>query len=166
MLAEQIRSYLAQFQPYHSQRVVITQPYFSKAEQSVGEFVGELAQTMRQLEGESNPAYAEIYAKKLLDQFNALQQQLPKLQQPSVQFQSSYSFSPKIHRLPPAKRLAEYRKALRALNEKISWLSEQLYQTEQAEQQAILHSQLAETEFRKQKCLIAIETLEEELRFR
>nr|WP_269318008.1 primosomal replication protein PriC [[Haemophilus] ducreyi] len=61
--------------------------------------------------------------------------------------------------LPPVKRLAEYKKALRALNEKISWLIKMSYTNGNEN----IQQQMQETEFRKQKCLKAIDELEEEI---
>ncbi|EPY99731.1 primosomal replication protein PriC, partial [Mannheimia haemolytica] len=66
----------------------------------------------------------------------------------------------------PNKRLQEYRKALRALNEKISWLVEQNLNTQNEATKQTLQNQITETEYRKMKCLKAIEDLEQELLFK
>ena len=75
-------------------------------------------------------------------------------------FISPYRPPRNVHSLPKEKRLVEYRKALRALNEKICWLTEKQYQAENRankEEVLLYQQQIQETEFRKIKCLIAIE---------
>ncbi|MCK3656799.1 hypothetical protein A4G19_14050 [Pasteurellaceae bacterium Macca] len=72
--------------------------------------------------------YLEIHTQKLITQFDALQHAVAKMSTaPKAQYQSSYRFPRHVHQLPVRKRLQEYHKALRALNEKILWLSEQSY---------------------------------------
>lgn len=163
---EQIDQLLQPFLPYAEQQIRVRRLCFSRPEQTVGQFVNEIRQTLQQLNQAQNPHYAEIYAQKLLEQFDALHIQLPKLKQPKPTFNSSYHFSGNIHRLPPAKRLVEYRQALRLLNEKISWLLEQQYQTQFDSENTDFSQLIAETEYRKQKCLNAIEELEESLKFK
>lgn len=163
---EQIERFLEPFLPYAEQQINLRRPCFSRPEQTVGQFTSEIRQTFEQLKRAQHPHYAEIYAQKLLEQFDALNAQLPKLKQPKPSFNSSYHFSSNIHRLPPAKRLVEYRQALRLLNEKISWLLEQQYQTQFDRENADFSQLIAETEYRKQKCLNAIEELEESLKFK
>ncbi|VTR41853.1 Primosomal replication protein N'' [Actinobacillus pleuropneumoniae] len=57
----------------------------------------------------------------------------------------------------------EYRKALRALNEKISWLLEKSYTATNDAEKNTWQLQIEETEYRKMKCQKAIEELEEKL---
>lgn len=165
LFLKELNRYLDEFLPHSSAKITVKTHYFRKTDQTVADFVQEIRETAKLLENAA-PNYAEIYAKKLLDQFNALQNAVAQILKEKPVFKASVQLSPKIHRLPPAKRLVEYRKALRALNEKISWLTEQQLQTQLTAEKLNLENQLAETAYRKQKCLAAIEALEEELKFR
>lgn len=155
---------LTLFHPYLEQSVSLSAGCFRLKKGNVAQFVAEIEQTACHLEAAQHVSEAEYYAQQLILQFDALQRAvLPKQSKPKVEkFQSSYHFPKNIHFLSPNKRLAEYQKALRALNEKISWLIEQQYQAENAD---IRHfeAQITETEFRKNRCLAAIEQLEEEI---
>lgn len=162
---DQLNRHIEAFLPYSSTKITIKSSYFKRNEQPVSGFIQEIQETATILE-QSSPEHAEIYAKKLLEQFDALKMAVAHMPKQKPVFKSSVSLSPNIHRLPPEKRLGEYRKALRALNEKISWLTEQQLQTQLANEQRNLAEQIAETEYRKQKCLAAIEELEEKLKFR
>ncbi len=154
-----LQKQLAQFEPYLQQSVVIKSPYFSKTQQTVAQFVAEIQHTASLLAQENTGEYAEIYADRLLKQFSRLQSAVSVLESsPNIGFRSTYSFARNIHALPPAKRLPEYRKALRALNEKISWLIEQQLNAE-GEKRLYFRQQIEETEYRKRKCLEAIEAL-------
>lgn len=140
---------------------------FSQNEGSVDFFVQEIRQTAAILQQQKNSDYADFYAEKLIRQFDALQKAVQHLRkQPSSDtFRSNYHFAKNIHFLPAHKRLAEYYKALRALEEKLGWLAEKLYQAQLQENEAECtqwRAQIAETEYRKQKCLAAIEKAEED----
>lgn len=162
---DQLNRHIEAFLPYSSIKITIKSHYFKRAEQPVSGFIQEIQETATLLE-QSSAEHAEIYAKKLLEQYETLKIAVTRIPKQKPVFKASVSLSPHIHRLPPEKRLVEYRKALRALNEKISWLTEQQLQTQLANEQRNLADQLAETEYRKQKCLAAIEELEEKLKFR
>ncbi len=155
---------LALFRPYFEQSVSLSAGCFRLKNGKVAQFVAEIEQTARNLEAAKQVSEAEYYAQLLILQFDALQRAVQaKPSKPQAEkFQSSYHFPKNIHFLSPNKRLAEYQKALRALNEKISWLIEQQYQAENADM-ARFEAQIAETEFRKNRCLAAIEQLEEEI---
>lgn len=150
---------LTQFEPYLQQKIVIRSAYFSTSHQTVAQFVAEIQQTATLLAHQQNSEYAEFYVDRLLKQFNRLQSAVSVLQKPnSATFYSSFSFAKNVHSLPPNKRLQEYRKALRALNEKMSWLIEQQLNAE-GERRLQLQKQIEDTEYRKRKCLEAIENV-------
>lgn len=155
------------FIPFENEQAVISGHFFTKSEASVAFFIGEIRQTAQQLQQQTEVAYAEIYAKKLLDQIDALQKAIQKIRKTKKveRFISPYRPPRNVHSLPKEKRLVEYRKALRALNEKICWLTEKQYQAKNRankEEVLLYQQQIQETEFRKIKCLIAIEQLAEE----
>lgn len=164
--SENLTQHLAFFTPFLAQKAVVFDSCFTKKEQAVADFVAEIKHTAQQLSQQTDGAHAEIYAEKLLRQFDALKRAVGQLK-PAKQavFHSSYHFPRNIHSLPPTKRLHEYRRVLRALNEKLSWLIEQNLRTEAFEQKKQLENSIQETEYRKMKCLAAIEKLEEELSF-
>lgn len=154
-----------QFSAVLSVPVDISHPCFTFQHGTVEQFLDEMQQTARHLSTEQHAEYAAYYAEKLVQQFDALKQAVDKAQKSAkmpTQFRSSYRFSKNIHRLSPEKRLVEYKKALRALNEKLAWLSEQSYLAPQTAREQYI-SLIAETEYRKQRCLAEIEALEAEV---
>ncbi|WP_373818195.1 primosomal replication protein PriC [Glaesserella sp.] len=151
------------FTPFLECHIEISHNLFSVKSEKVAFFVAEIKQTYRLLAQQTNSEYAEIYAQKLVKQFDGLKQAvdlLAKSNRAKTDFRSGYHFSKNIHRLPPHKRLIEYNNALRALNEKISWLTEQSIRSEDEQEKRAYLSQMQETEYRKQKCLAAIDELE------
>lgn len=153
---------LATFLPYATQTISLSSPVFQLANATVHDFLNEIQETATQLNAQKESEYSEYYAQKLVRQFDALQQAVEKAQKNAntlPQFKSAYRFPKNLHHLPAEKRLPEYRKALRALNEKLAWLSEQIYVVDD-EQKPLLVAQIQETEYRKLKCLQAIELLE------
>lgn len=165
--SQKILDYLAFFTPYLTQQAVVFDQCFTKKEQTVAQFVAEIQTTAEKLASAPNNEYAELYAEKLLRQYDALKSAVKRLRprENHAVFHSNYQFPRNIHFLPPPKRLVEYRKALRALNEKISWLIEQNLKTQNEAQKHQFQQQIQETEYRKMKCLKAIEELEEALSF-
>ncbi|WGE92000.1 primosomal replication protein PriC [Actinobacillus genomosp. 1] len=161
-----IQQKLEIFSPFTEKEVIVKGNIFSKKQQKVSDFVQEITDTAQLLAQQTNEDYADFYATKLLRQFDSLNQAvliLKKSDSSSKEvFVPSFSFSKNIHALPSARRLNEYRKALRALNEKISWLLEKSYAANENEK-IMWQQQVEETEYRKMKCLKAIEDLEEKL---
>ncbi|QIW16051.1 hypothetical protein A4G20_06755 [Pasteurellaceae bacterium RH1A] len=157
---------LAFFRPYEQETVTTAPQAFNQTRAKVADFIREIQVTAALLSQAEQAELAEFYADKLLRQFKALQQAVEKHQKFANQlkatrpsFQSNFRFPRNIHNLPNDKKLAEYKKALRALNEKISWIMEQNYQASEPDK-AFWQEQLQETEYRKFKCLAAIEALE------
>lgn len=156
-----IQQQLASFTPFLSQKVVIHHACFSLTQATVEAFVQEVLHTCATLEKQQSSECVAFYTQRLVEQFDCLGNAVDELKQRKVEpnsFYSSYRFPRNIHSLPPERRLKEYQKALRALNEKISWLSEQSYLCSQEEKSDYL-SAIQETEYRKQKCVTAIEQL-------
>ena len=161
-----IQQKLEIFSPFTEKEVIVKENIFSKKQQKVSDFLQEITDTARLLSQQTSEDYADFYATKLLQQFDALNQAVLILKKSASSskevFVPSFSFPKNIHTLPPARRLNEYRKALRALNEKISWLLEKSYAANENEK-IMWQQQVEETEYRKMKCLKAIEDLEEKL---
>ncbi len=158
------------FSPYLEQEITVYSDCFSQQSQTVQAFVNEIEQTVQILVKVTQNDMAEFYADKLILQFRTLQKAIDILknkpqytEKKQHKFQSSYHFSKNIHSLRPAKRLEEYRKALRLLNDKISWIIEQGYKSQNDQDITYWQIKLQETEYRKQRCLDAIEKTEEEL---
>lgn len=162
IFTQAITEKLAFFTPYLQQKVAISSELFQRNEGIIAEFVAEIQQTAQQLSQQTEESYSEFYAQKLIRQFDLLKraaEQAVKNRQKSASFQSHYRFPKNVHNLPENRRLQEYKKALRILNEKLSWLTEQSYRSE-GEQKAFYIAQMQETEYRKQKCLRAIGEIE------
>ncbi|MDH2925507.1 restart primosome assembly protein PriC [Nicoletella semolina] len=162
LFLQQIEQQLATLLNKKNEVIALQSPYFKQRSATVEQFVAEIRQTAKKLSTQQHTEYAQIYATKLLCQFSTLQNALSHLAVEAKlpnSFRTSFSFSKNIHTLPPAKRLWEYRKALRALNEKLSWLVEQHYRATEPVQKARYLQEITETEYRKQKCLVAIEEL-------
>lgn len=164
----QVKQSLSTLLPFSNQEIAINSNNFSQQTGTVASFIHEIYKTLDLLVTQEDILYSEFYADKLIKQFDALNQavEISQKKAKTAQFSSSFQFSTNIHRLSPNKRLQEYRKALRALNEKISWLVEQNYNQENLALKQELQNQITETEYRKMKCLKAIEDLEQELQFR
>lgn len=164
--AQDFSSYLAFFTPFLNQEAVVFDDCFTKKTQLVLYFVYEMQETITQLTQPKDTEHAEVYAARLLRQFDALKRAVAHIKpEKQALFQSSYQFPKNIHSLPAPKRLNEYRKALRALHEKTSWLIEQNLKATDARVKQQFENSIQETEYRKQKCIAAIEKLEEELSF-
>lgn len=145
-------------------QVEISSNVFLLSKGTVSAFLNEIKQTCKQIEQHQNSSYLSFYTERLVKQFDYLKQAVDRLNRSASrtvpQYRSSYRFSRNLNRLPNHLKLEEFHKALRALNEKLSWLMEQNYQChdEQMKQQYL--KVIAETEYRKQKCLAAINELE------
>lgn len=149
------------FQPFLTREISLYSPFFKLSQASVADYVQEIEQTIIHLSQQTRIEYLEYYAQRLISQVNSLKNAVDKLPNQTAQvqpFRSSYRFPKHIHRLPKEKRLKEYRKALRALNEKLQWLSEQSYLS--PEKRNFYVGKIQETEYRKMKCLKAIDELE------
>ena len=160
---EKVEENLAQFTPFEAEQAAVFGNYFAKNEANVSFFIDEIRHTAAILSPQNDVAYAEIYAKKLLEQVDALQKAVKSIQKKSklAAFSSNYRFPKNVHALPVEKRLIEYRKALRILNDKISWLLDKQYHAQNDAERIHYQQQIQETEFRRKKCLAAIEILEE-----
>ncbi|MBR0573844.1 MULTISPECIES: primosomal replication protein PriC [Pasteurellaceae] len=161
---------LAIFEPYLAQSITIYTHCFSQQTQTVQQFVNEIEQTAQILSKLTQNDMAEFYSDRLILQYRTLQKGIERLKNKTHQnekmrkkFQSSYRFPKNIHAMRPSKRLEEYKKALRLLNDKISWIIEQGYDAQTMDDKTYWQIKLQETDFRKQKCLDAIEKTEEEL---
>lgn len=152
------------FRPFLEKDIEISATLFRLSKGKVKDFLAELEQTSQFVSQQSQPDYVEFYAQRLVQQFDLLKKAVDKLQiqqkttLPS--FKSNYRFAKNLKNLPACQKREEYQKALRALNEKISWLIEQSYQAGSSSQKAAIEAQIQETEYRKQKCLLAIEEIE------
>ncbi|QIM63262.1 hypothetical protein A1D29_08215 [Pasteurellaceae bacterium Orientalotternb1] len=151
------------FTPYLTHKVQISSILFQRSEGQVADFLQEIEKTSQLVTAQSQPLYTEFYAKRLVEQFDLLKKVVKRLQDAEKnqmpRFKSNYRFAKNLAYLPACKKREEYHKALRALNEKISWLIEQTQQSQTAELKNHFEAQIAETEYRKQKCVMAIEEL-------
>lgn len=149
------------FQPFLAREISFYSPLFKHSQAKVADYVQEIEQTIINLSQQTEIEYIEYYAQRLISQVNSLKNAVDKLPKQAAQvqpFRSSYHFPKHIHRLSKEKRLNEYHKALRALNEKLHWLSEQSYLY--PEKRDFYVGKIQETEYRKMKCLKAIDELE------
>lgn len=157
LLAEKLQP-LSAFNELH---IEANHKLFKLQKGKVAQFIQEIQQTGEVLNAQTNSYYADFYAQRLIQQFNLLKKLITQHSQttnkPPV-FQSNYRFPKNIHNLSPEKRLLEYQKALRLLNEKLTWLMSQA-QISDDEQRQYYITQITETEYRKQKCLRAIDKL-------
>lgn len=159
---QSLQAKLQLFTPFLDEKIEIHSTLFTLSVGKVANFLVEIEQTSSLITQQTDPKYVEIYAQKLVQQFDLLKSRIGKYQRNSSNalptFKSNYRFAKNLANLPACKRREEYQKALRALNEKISWLIAQSYQCS-AEQKKVLEAQIQETEYRKQKCLKAIDEL-------
>lgn len=163
MFTQALKEKCKVFTPYLNHKIEISSPIFSLSKGTVADFLLEMAQTGEQASQQSQQLYVAFYAERLVQQFDLLQQAVRKLQKKTVTqrpvFKSSYKFAKNIANLSASKRREEYQKALRALNEKMSWLIEQSQNNQDPDYHRLLQLQMQETEYRKMKCIKAIEEL-------
>ncbi|PVX31656.1 restart primosome assembly protein PriC [Pasteurella langaaensis DSM 22999] len=166
---------------YHSQseQIIYTKfapLLFSENYQPTKFYLNELNHTLSQLQqlNKNDIAQFAFFSEKLLAQCTALSEALDK-----SQFQSSQSAVnfPKvlntreqrrqeIEQLPPRERLDKYYEALKALNDKLNEQKDQLKQSQDLAAQNSYSDLIKQTRQRRQRCLEAIEVLEEYLAFK
>lgn len=155
---------LAFFSPYLNEEITISSDYFFISKGCVADFVREIEHNAQQAMQQDQVLYTQFYTQRLITQFECLKQAVDKIVLKKAnhlpKFHSPYRFAKNVKNLPRCQQLDEYRKALRALSEKISWLIEQQYATQNLEQRMLFQQYIQETEYRKQKCLAAIAELE------
>lgn len=160
----QLKQQLNHFSADLQREIHIESDHFIITQGSVARFIEEIEQTAALLASQTDSNYSEYYAQRLIQQFDTLKQAVEKQKKSAktpLSYRSSYRFPKNVHHLPIEKRLVEYKKALRALNEKLAWLSEQSFLATSSERANYVR-QIEETEYRKQKCLAAIEELEQQ----
>ncbi len=158
---QQIAQKLAVFETFADKQIEISHPCFSLKQGNVEDFIQEILETCRKIEQQAESDLLIFHTQRLVEQFDCLNKAVETqlhVQQTLKPFRSNYRFPKNIHHLPYEKRLDEYQKALRALNEKISWLIEQSQQASDVDRPYYL-AQIEETEYRKKKCVDAIEDL-------
>lgn len=158
-----IKEKCKRFSPYLAQHIELSSSVFTISKGRVADFLSEIEKTGELASSQSQTAYVQFYTERLIRQFDLLQQAVGKLQKKTAQkqpvFKSNYKFAKNLANLPIHRRREEYQKALRALNEKMSWLIEQSQNTQDSAKQMALQIQIQETEYRKMKCIQAIEAL-------
>ncbi|WP_301098439.1 primosomal replication protein PriC [Otariodibacter sp.] len=154
------------FEHLLSYEITISSNSFTKNKGYVKDFVDEIKLTARFTIQKKSQEHIEYYVQKLISQFIELKEATDKLlllSQTNMvlpKFISNYQFNKKFSNLSSTQKLQEYHKALRALNEKLSWLIEQIYLCSDNKQKKIYQEKIYETEYRKQKCINAINALE------
>lgn len=149
---------------------------FSENFQPLEFYFNELNYTLFQLRqfGENDLAQTAFFSEKLLAQCTALSDALNK---PSYQeLQSAVNFQPKLNareqrrqaleQLPPRERLNKYYDALKALNDKLNEQKDQLNQSQSDSEKTHYENLIIQTRARRQRCLDAIDLLEEYLAFK
>lgn len=140
---------------------------FSEHYQTYAFYFNEIKQTLTQLDkiDEQDLELCRFLVEKFLSQCTAISDSLLLKKN-----QQTTTFTPQnkqdIHRLPPRERLAKYYEALNALNQKITDYQDQQLKCTDPNQQYQLAQRIAFNQLRRDKCLNAIETLEEYLVFK
>lgn len=161
-ILHQIQQNLTIFEPFLTQKVTVERDCFHQRSQRVADFVAEMEGVIRELAQSKEAERTKFLADRLVQQFSSLQMAVQALQKPERKtFASSYRFPRNVHNLPPQRRIVEYRKAHRALSEKLSWLTDQLYATQVESEKDHWLAQIQETEQRLLRCRVAIDELEE-----
>ena len=149
---------------------------FSENFQPTDFYLKEIQHTLDQLHQlqDDDVAQTAFFSEKLLAQCTALSDAIakPNAQQPP----SAVSFSPKLsareqrrqewEQLPPRERLDKYYEALKALNDKLNEQKDGLKQAQSDLEKARCAELIEQTRARRQRCLDAIEVLEEYLAFK
>ncbi|MFD1806271.1 primosomal replication protein PriC [Pasteurella oralis] len=141
---------------------------FSENGQSFSFYYQEIQQTLRHLAGvtENDLNLAIFFAEKLLSQCAALSDALNPIPIKTTPTKQTRQIAQNIHQLPPRERLEKYYAALQALNEKITQQEDEKRKAQDHNEKAYLVQKIAFTKQRREKCLMAIEVLEEYLVFK
>ena len=149
---------------------------FSENYQTTKFYLNELNHTLTQLQqlNQNDIAQFAFFSEKLLAQCTALTDALDKTK--FQQIQSAVNFPTKLNmreqrrqaleQLPPRERLDKYYDSLKALNDKLNEQKDQLKQTQDLTMQNDYIELIKQTRLRRQRCLEAIELLEEYLAFK
>ncbi|MCI5764606.1 MAG: primosomal replication protein [Actinobacillus porcinus] len=181
-LLKQLSQAVEQFKAcYHAQgRQVVYAKFdpmvFSENFQSVDFYLKELDYSLAQLSqlNDQNLAQTIFLTEKLLAQCTALSDALAKSEPQENRY--SHSTQPKLSlreqrkaeldKLPPRERLEKYYDALKALNDKLNEQKDLLAQAQSDMEQLRYRNLIEQTRTRRQRCLEAIEILEEYLAFK
>lgn len=176
-LEQRVEQLYAQYGKQHETKInaKFDRTLFSEDYQSFHFYFAQIKQTLTQIADLQNEETDNLHflTHKLLSQCTALAEAVTKKN--STYNKSAVNFKPvlsareqrkqEIHRLPPRERLTKYYEALQALNEKIDRLTD-LHKHADRLQQLNYAEQLDITRQRRQRCLDAIELLEDYLAFR
>lgn len=137
---------------------------FNQASQSCGFYFDQMQLTLQQIEQlhEQDIQQCAYLSEKLLSQYTLLKDTL----EPKHTKQTPTTCKTQIHQLPARERLEKYYEALHLLNEKLMAQQDQLQSAINEQQRNHALTQLNYTKQRRQKCLDAIENLEEYLAFK
>ena len=147
---------------------------FGEDNQSFSYYLAQVNQTLSQIAHyqDDDADKLNFLTQKLCAQCTALSEAVsitPKSYKSAVNFKPVLSAreqrKQEIHKLPPRERLAKYYDALQALNEKIDKIIDQHQQAHDVEKSHYTEL-LKITKERRQRCLDAIELLEEYLAFK
>ncbi|MDO4627300.1 MAG: primosomal replication protein PriC [Pasteurellaceae bacterium] len=178
-LIDQLQSQVAQqldFYSNHNELVLsvkFERHLFSEDRQSVGFYSGEITQTLSLLMqfDEKNEAELVYLIEKLLAQNVALNEAIQSALTVSAKIKNRPQIAPKdqlrsqLDQLPPRERLDKYYDYLQQFNQKIQQAEDQLLIVSEQEQ-ARLQQFISLTKQRRQRCLDAIEVLEDYLAFK
>ncbi|WP_439294538.1 primosomal replication protein PriC [Lonepinella sp. BR2882] len=146
---------------------------FSENFQPVDSYLNEMQQCFQQLQrlSEQDQAQFAFFTEKLVAQYTALQDAIRLLQTPQTAVENKPVLNKRdqlrqqIELLPPREKLVKYYEALHALNEKLAQQEIEL-SLATAEQKMVIEQQITSTKQRRERCLSAIELLEEYLAFK
>ncbi len=146
---------------------------FSENFQTVDFYLNEMQQCFQQLQrlSEQDQAQFAFFTEKLVAQYTALQDAIRLLQTPQTAVEKKPVLNKRdqlrqqIELLPPREKLVKYYEALHALNEKLAQQEIEL-SLATADQKMVIEPQIASTKQRRERCLSAIELLEEYLAFK
>ncbi|SUC09019.1 primosomal replication protein N'' [Pasteurella canis] len=140
---------------------------FGENSQSFSFYYQEIQETLKQLAHvpENDLNLAIFFTEKLLSQCTALSDALNPITVNTMS-KKTQQMAQSIHQLPPRERLEKYYVALQALNEKITQQQDEKHKTQDPNERSYLEQKIAFTQQRRDKCLMAIEVLEEYLIFK
>ncbi|MDH2926596.1 primosomal replication protein PriC [Lonepinella koalarum] len=147
---------------------------FSENFQTVDFYLNEMQQCLQQLQrlGEQDRVQFVFFSEKLVSQYTALQDAIRLLQKPKSAVENKPILNKRdqlrqqIELLPPREKLVKYYEALQALNDKLYTQENQLNLASSDMQKKAIEQQINITKQRRERCLNAIELLEEYLVFK
>ncbi|MFC0323150.1 primosomal replication protein PriC [Gallibacterium melopsittaci] len=177
-LVQQLLKQLEHFSRYDSRQlltVAFEPTIFFESFQPLGFYLDEIQQNIEKLAQVENVQVIDYLAEKITTQFRVLfdalnLEQTAQTHNPIAQSSPQKTANTKdknaVFHLPPEQRIHKYYEFLTRFNDQLAYLEQQQQQTTDPQQKAFYQQHIIHYQQRRERCLAAIEQLEEYLEFK